>query len=157
MTGQFQFDPPAVTRKHESQSDWKTTAFISFKDCELHDYYAWHLKKRFGLVLNSPLRDTHISFINDKLTPEQRIKYDEAKVKYDGKPASLVYSPELVRSNVKHWWLKAESGDADRVRTEVGLGPIYMPYHITIGFANEKPVNQEHSAYILRQILKFNL
>lgn len=157
MTGHFQFDPPAITNKHEKQSDWKTTAFITFRGCEMHDYYAWFLRKRFNLALNSPLRDTHVSFINDRLTNEQRSSYAKAKAQYDGRPASVLYSPELIRTNGKHWWIKAESADADRVRDSIGLDKIYMPYHITIGHVNEKQTNQEHSAYILRQIMKFNL
>lgn len=155
LTGKYLFDPDNVTKKHEKQSEWKTTAFVNFDNCEMHMYYAWFLKKRFNLILNKPVRSTHISFINDKLTKEQYENYFKIKEEWNGKDVNIIYSPELVRTNGNHWWLKAECKHADELRTLIGLDKIFFPYHITIGYVNEK--NVEHSEYILRQITKFDL
>jgi hypothetical protein len=155
LIGTYHFDPISLTDKHEKQSEWKTTAFINFDNSEIHLYYAWFIYKRFNLILNKPIRDPHISFINDRLTKEQKLLYNDIKNVYNSKEVNISYNPELIRTDGKHWWIKLDSVDVDDIRKECQLNDIYFPYHITIGYVNNK--NLEHSKYIHRQILKYNL
>lgn len=125
LIGTYHFDPIPLTDKHEKQSEWKTTAFINFDNSELHLYYAWF------------------------------IYYNDIKNVYNSKEVNISYNPELIRTDGKHWWIKLDSVDVDDIRKECQLNDIYFPYHITIGYVNNK--NLEHSKYIHRQILKYNL
>lgn len=159
VKGTYLFDPPNLTGKHHEQSKWKKTAFIK-TDCDMHHYYAWFLKKRFALELKKTQRDyPHISFINDRIdTPELISKYEEVKKKYNGQEATFIYSPELIRTNTEHWWIKIESKDSEKVRKECGLNPIpHFNLHLTLGEIKDLPRSLEHSKYILRQIIKFDL
>lgn len=152
----FQFDPKNETNKHIKQSEWKTTSFITLKDCEMHLYYAWFLKKRFNIILNKPLRDPHLSFINDKLDNIQYQSYTEIKKEYNNKLVNIEYFPELIRTNANHWWINCKCDVAEDIREKIGLTrQPFFKFHITLGYVNEK--NIEHSQYILRQILKYNL
>ncbi len=159
VKGTYLFDPPSLTKKHKDQNDWKKTAFIK-TDCDMHLYYKWFLTKRFDLHLKKPIRPyPHISFINDRInTPELIQKYEEVKAKYDGKEVTFLYSPELIRTNTEHWWIKVESKEAEAVRAECGLTPIpHFNMHLTLGEVIELPRHIEHSKYILRQITNFDL
>ena len=158
IVGKIGFEPINYTRKHESQASWKRIAMLFF-DGDVSDYYAWFINKRYNLILNKPLRGAHISFINDKVSDimvdgkyienEANLIWDATKKKWDGKeiPILLDLSP---RTNGKHWWLRVHN-DAhhvfDNIRAEVNLGKIKFPYHMSIGYANER--NIEHSQYIL--------
>lgn len=155
LNGKYLFDPDSLTNKHQNQQSWKTTSFVNFDNCELHLYYSWFIKKRFNLELNKPIRSTHISFINDKLNKEQYDKYVIIKEQYNNKNITIKYNPELIRTNGNHWWIKIESNECDEIRNFIGLDKIYFPYHITLGYVNSK--NLQHSEYIHRQILKYNL
>ena len=57
------------------------------------------------------------------------------------------------RTNVEYWWLRASSESFNIIREELGLGEPYFSYHMTIGFPNER--NIEQSEYIHNLILKF--
>jgi hypothetical protein len=107
-----------------------------------------------GLFIKD-LRDPHISFINDKLTNNQKILYNNIKNMYNSSEVNISYNPELLRTDGKHWWINVESKEANDIRKECQLNNIYFLYHITIGYVNNK--NLEHSKYIHRQILKYNL
>ena len=74
LNGKFIFEPENVTKKHIEQSSWKKIAIIEF-DGEICEYYQWFIHKRFNLFLNKPLRNAHVSFINDSYN--DFLKYDE--------------------------------------------------------------------------------
>ena len=66
--GTIVFDPIDRTAKHKKQSGWKKVAMVVIdgeiaKDKRIEgdtsEYYAWFLKKRYNIMLNSPLRGTH--------------------------------------------------------------------------------------------------
>lgn len=151
-TGILNFSPPEKTRKHLSQKEWKRHALIE-TDCDLERYYAWFLEKRFNLKLNKTLRGTHISFIADRYSDTG--KWEEVSKKYHNTPITFYYEIEP-RSNIEHWWLRVHCPQAEDIREELGLPrEPYHPFHLTLGFANEK--NIEHSEYILEQCIRFNL
>ena len=152
IKGKIEFDPVNVTKKHLNQSSWKKTVMVKFQD-DTYDYYAWFLKKRFNLILNKPLRGTHFTIINDKVDDEI---YEQARQMFDGKEVSIFYDPEDIRSNEKgHWWIKAYSDDGMNIRNVMGLGRPFFGQHITIGLATHREL--DHSRYITRQCIKFNV
>ena len=85
VKGKIWFDPKNVTRKHNSQADWKRVAMVIFDD-DTTEYYSWFIKKRYNLQLNRPLRGPHVTFINDSVRDMSDVdKWDEVKVKADYK------------------------------------------------------------------------
>jgi hypothetical protein len=156
LIGKIEFDPINVTKKHNKQASWKKTAMVKF-DCDIWEYYSWFLKKRFNLYLNKPLRGTHLTIINDKFDPETEYLYDQGRQLFHGKEIRIQYDPTLIRANDKgHWWINADSDDAKNIRSVMGLTPDpYFGFHITIGLATH--LQLEHSKYILKQCLKYNL
>ncbi len=154
LRGRILFDPVNKTKKHEAQSSWKIIAMIMFGG-DVSEYYAWFIKKRFGLALNKPLRGAHISFINDKISniqassDEERIKlWENLKKKYDGKQVEVVLNVD-VRTNGKHWWFNVPEEDREEIhniRNEIGLGRPNFGLHMSLGYATERAL--EHSQYI---------
>jgi hypothetical protein len=143
IKGKIVFDPIDKTKKHSKQSSWKKVVMIEFKD-DTWSYYSWFLKKRFGLVLNKPLRGTHFTIINDIVDD---VIYKQAKKMFDGTEITIQYDPTNIRSNDKgHWWIKAYSDDAINIRSVMGLGDPYFGFHITMGLATNTQL--EHSKYI---------
>lgn len=152
IKGKIEFNPIDITKKHKNQSSWKKVAIVKFND-DTHLYYSWFLKKRFNLKLNQPIRGTHLTVINDKVDNDI---YLQAKEIFHGKEITVFYDPENIRSSEKgHWWLRAYSDDAMNIRNVMGLGKPFYSFHITIGVASN--LELEHSKYITRQCVKFNL
>jgi hypothetical protein len=149
--GILDFTPVDVTRKHKSQSSWKCTAIIK-TECDIAAYYAWFLKTRFNLVLNKPLRGTHVTFISDKM---DKFLFMQGSEVFNGKEITFYYE-NLPRSNGRHWWLRVWSNEAEDIREALGLErEPFFSFHLTLGHANEK--NAEHSEYILDCCKRFDL
>lgn len=159
--GKIEFDPKDLTKKHKNQSSWKKIALVRIND-ELCDYYAWFIKKRYNLILNTPIRKSHISFINDSLNDmknglncsEQEIDtiWASVKNKWEGKEIEVVLDVD-VRTDGTHWWLNiVKKQELLYIRSELGLSKPFWGLHMTIGYANEK--NLAHSEYILSGIRK---
>jgi hypothetical protein len=152
IKGKIEFDPINVTKKHNRQASWKRNVIVKF-DCDLHLYYSWFLEKRFNLKLNKPLRGTHITIISDIV--DNQI-YEQAREIFDGKELTFQYDPTYIRSNATHWWIKVYCDDVKNIRTAMGLTPDpYFGLHLTIGLATH--LQEEHSKYIIRQCIKFNI
>jgi hypothetical protein len=100
VTGKICFDPRDITNKHKNQASWKKVAMVLFDD-DVCEYYAWHFKKRFNLTLEKPLRDSHVTFINDsfrdlskggvKTDKEIEESWSKLKKKWDGKEMSVYF------------------------------------------------------------------
>ena len=163
LISKIHFDVENKTKKHVNQSSWKKVAMVNFSG-DADTYYAWFINKRYNLVLNPPIRGAHISFINEsfndivknnKISLSEAIKlWNEVKAKWDKKslPISLNVSPN---TNGKYWWVNISEDsaiDLQAIRNELGLGPPYFNYHMTIGYANEK--NLPHGMYIHNLIKK---
>lgn len=152
VRGILDFAPMDRTRKHRSQSSWKRTAMIITK-CEIDQYYAWFLKKRFNLELNRNLRGTHISIINDRMSQED---FEMGSKIFNKKEIDFFYDPKDINSSGKHWWINISCPEAESIRESMGLSRIpFYGFHLTIGHANER--NEAHSEYIINQIKKFGL
>jgi hypothetical protein len=156
--GRIVFDPKDETNKHASQSNWKRTAMVLIEG-DITSYYSWFIEKRYGLVLNKPLRNAHITFINDR-TSDMNDKWDEIKTKWNGKTIEVVINVEPRtdsddKNSTCHWWLNIPEEDRvelHNIRQELGLGRPHWGLHLSLGYANEK--NEEHSKYIHRLIKK---
>jgi len=163
-TGKIIFDPKDYTTKHKAQSSWKKIAMVQF-DGDMCDYYAWFIKRRYGIVLNSPLRGPHISFINDHINDlnggfydkvnsgtekERNNMWEQLKKKYHNTDINIILSTEI-QTNGEHWWLRIEHEhrkELHDIRSQIGL-PIPnlgknkdgslkpLGIHMTIGY----PVN----------------
>ena len=158
--GKIVFDPPNLTKKHVNQSDWKKVAMIELDD-EICLYYAWFIKKRFNLILNKPLRKSHVTFINDSrrdisfkngsiANEEVDVLWDKFKKKWEGKEVDIVLNLHPATNN-KHWWFVVDFDHREelhKIRADIGLSKPFFGLHMTIGLANEK--NIAHSAYIAR-------
>lgn len=168
IKGKILFDPKDHTTKHKKQSSWKKMAMVMI-DGEWCEYYSWFIWKRYNLRLTSPLRDAHISFINDG---DWDIKGDWEKVKkkWDGKKITITLSVDP-RTDGQHWWLnipEKHRGELHAIRAELGMGRPHFGLHMTIGYANDdydfdeyytkdikaKRTNEEHSKYIHKLIKK---
>lgn len=143
-TGRILFDPDDVSRKHEKQSAWKLVAMVIMND-DTADYYSWFIRRRYGLVLNKPLRGSHVTFINDR-SADTNGKWEDAKRSWNGRSVKLSMNLD-VRTNAEFWWLRIlPCSELTEIRKELGLGDPFFPFHLTIGYPNEK--NEAHSRYI---------
>jgi hypothetical protein len=150
IKGTIQFDPENKTKKHTNQSSWKSYAMISFHD-DLCEYYQWFILKRYNLKLNSPIRKSHLSIIND-IIPDTHL-YEKIKKNYNGKEMSVYFNTD-VRTDGTHWWLNATCPGAEIIRKSVELDKIpYFGYHITIGHAKHYHLN--NSKIIHESIKKY--
>ncbi len=139
-----------MTKKHEAHSSWKRVAMVMF-DCDMAEYYAWFIKRRYNLILQSPQRGAHITFINDR-AGDMNDKWNEVRDKWDGKEVSVGIDTD-VRTDAAYWWLKVAPNETlDGIRSELGLGAPYFSFHLTIGYPNNK--NEAHSEYIYKLLKK---
>ncbi len=161
LIGKIVFEPENKTKKHHAQSSWKRLAMVNF-NCDVAEYYAWFILRRFNLPLNKPLRGAHISFINDsikdfsnngtKTIDEINSEWERVKKKWNNKKVEikLEISP---RTDSKYWWLRVSDESRihlQEIREELGLSKPYWGLHMTIGHANDK--NLFHSKYIHKLI-----
>jgi hypothetical protein len=153
LKGKLVFDPENISKKHHKQSSWKRTAMVYIPG-EMHKYYAWFLYQNFGLELNTPLRGSHFTVINDRIIDSEYRNYLKCKEKWNGKTIEFFYDIEDVRSDGNHWWLKVYSEDAMNIRKDCHLGKPYFDFHITIGRAKENDTGQ--SEYVFKNRLFYD-
>lgn len=166
IKGTFIFDPPDVTEKHKKQGAWKKVALIQFTGQHC-DYYRWFIKKRFNLILGTPIRGPHVTFINDSHRDmgDGINKWEVIKKKLGGKTIEVEFNVDPQTDGI-NWWLRVSQISRDEIqviRNELGLGKPYFGLHMTIGVARDakdddpyvnnetiRPVrkNEEHSKYI---------
>lgn len=157
VKGILQFDVIDVTNKHKSQSSWKKTAMIMIYG-DICEYYSWFLKKRYRILLNKPLRNSHISVINDHKDTITG-NWDDTKTKWNGKEIEVVLSVDpRTDSNNKnstcHWWLnipEEHRGELMAIREELGLSRPHWGLHMSLGYATDKNIAQ--SKYIHKLII----
>lgn len=157
LEGKIIFDPMDRTNKHMKQSSWKRIAMVKL-DGDICDLYTWFIERRYNLKLNKPLRGAHISFINDSIKKlgDYDDKWRYLKEKWDGKTISITLSVDPNIGPTGHWWLTIPEEyrkELHSIRKEVGLGRPYYGLHMSIGYSNEK--NIEQSKYIDRLIKNF--
>lgn len=169
VRGILDFSPEDKTKKHASQASWKRVAMIR-TNCDMDRYYAWFLKKRFNLELNSTLRGTHVTFINDRM--DAKVFEQFAQI-FNGKEIDFYVEIEPCSSG-EHWWLRVHSPEAESIREVMGLSrEPFFGMHLTLGRADQrypegveennnsiikiKKDYIEHSKYILECCKRHNL
>ena len=157
LTGRIGFEPQDKTNKHLLQSSWKKIAMV-FIEGDVCEYYAWFLQKRYNITLNKPIRGAHVSFINDSMRDltknndnlEEEILqlWEDVKTKWDGKEIDIVLDLNP-RTDGRIWWLNIPEEKREglqAIRDELGLDRPFFGMHMSIGYANER--NIEQSLYI---------
>jgi len=150
IPGVILFDPKEITSKQSRQGEWKKTAMVLLEpdldknDKGITEYYAWFIKKHYGLPLQRPLRDAHVTFVNDRAS-DMSGDWEAVKEKWDGKKIEVVVhvDPFLGIKNrmgdYLNWWLTVPYEYRDElhsIRKELGLNERpYFGLHMTIGTA----------------------
>lgn len=136
--------PRALTKKQKrSETKFKNLYLMVYTKCDIASYYRWHVKQKFGLELNKPLRGNHVSIVAETYDPH---KFDLIR---DKLPKVLVfqYDPKVL-SNGKHWWLRVNSNDFVQVRRMLGLSDLpYFKFHLTIGHCKDKDLETSEWAF----------
>jgi hypothetical protein len=148
--GRIVVNPENKTRKHISQAGWKRVIYIELEE-DLSALYRWFIFKRYNLRLTKPLRNTHMTLVNDKV--DDRTLFDKVSQDLSGSIVKVSVYLDIETDGIR-WWLKSESEEAEKIRVFLGLDPApYFPYHITIGNVFNKDL--EHAEYIRNIISKF--
>lgn len=163
LTGRIEFEPEDLTNKHIEQASWKKVAMVYFEG-EMCEYYAWFIKKRYGILLNKPLRGAHISFINDSMSDlsnngektdaEVNELWEKVKRRWDGKKVQIVLDLNA-KTDSKHWWLNIPHDERDQlqsIRAELGLSKPHWGLHMSIGYVRSG-IHEEHAKYIYTCII----
>jgi len=151
ISGVILFDPKEITSKQSRQGEWKKTAMVMLEpdlgrnEKGITEYYAWFIKKHFNLPLQKPIRNAHVTFINDRASDIKNNNWEEVKKKWNGKKIDVVVhvDPFLGIKNRKgnycDWWLTVPyeyRGELHSIREELGLrARPYFGLHMTIGTA----------------------
>jgi hypothetical protein len=134
VRGIIEFSPEDKTNKHKNQSSWKRVAMIRTY-CEMDRYYSWFLKKRFNLELNTNLRGTHVTFINDRMDVKVFEQFGQI---FNGKEIDFYVETEPCSSG-EHWWLRVHSPEAESIRELMGLSrEPFFGMHLTLGRAEQR-------------------
>lgn len=163
ISGVILFDPKEITSKQTRQGEWKKTAMVLLEpdlgrgEKGITEYYAWFIQKHFSLPLQKPLRNAHVTFVNDR---ESDIggDWEEVKKKWNGKEIEVVLHVDPFlgiknrKGNYTDWWLTVPYEYRDElhsIRRELGL--VERPFfglHMTIGTAlNFYPRYEEDYEY----------
>ena len=147
VKGVIVFDVDDLTKKHVEQGAWKRTCMVFIGDTKSGkynyddykfrgnecEYYSWFIKRSHGIELTKPLRNAHISFINDRMDEmtvhtkdnKDRVKlWEKVKKKWDGKEVDIVLDVRPDTSTRTHWWLiipHDERGELQSIRDELGF------------------------------------
>lgn len=157
IRGTIEFEPTDYTKKHKQQASWKRIAMVMLGG-DVCQYYAWYIAKRYNLALNKPLRNAHVTFINDSYRDlshngqktQQQVDelWTQVKNTYNNQQVDVTLSLEP-RTNGNIWWFNIPEDsrvELQSIRNELGLGRPFFGMHMTIGLTNERTVS--HSAYI---------
>ena len=150
ISGVILFDPKEITSKQLRQGEWKKTAMVLLEpelgrgEKGITEYYAWFIQKQFNLPLQKPLRNAHVTFVNDR-EAEILGDWEDVKKKWDGKKIEITLHVDPFlgiknrKGNYTDWWLIVPDECRDElhsIRKELGL--VERPFfglHMTIGTA----------------------
>lgn len=156
IEGTLLANPENITNKHISQSTWKRVCYIDFGASDICRYYAWFMKDKYNLDLMKPLRNPHVTLVNDRL---ENIKGDNIECKEElwnefcDKFNGIKCNIELdvrIRGNSQHYWLNVTEdsrNDLMRYRRFLGLNEPFSGMHMTIGRVKETDLR--YSEYVL--------
>jgi hypothetical protein len=107
---------------------------------DICSYYNHYIHKRYGFSLHKPLRNAHVTFINDRAS-EINNKWDEVKKKWDGCNIDITINLTPVTAVVPlnkdfNFWFEIPEenrSELHSIRGELGLGRPFFGLHLTIG------------------------
>ena len=153
--GKLVFDVDDLTNKHRQQSTWKKHVIAFIDNPDFCDYYAWFISQKYDLRFTKPIRGTHLTLVNDRLSDFKNASeetYQESKEKYDGTEIDIRDSLNP-KTDGTHWWFKSRTDMGVRIREEMGISlKPYFGYHITIGRISGKSWEIEQGKYIHKLI-----
>ena len=144
ITGKVKFDPQA--RSGNAAALFKPGWVIVSLDCDIDNYYAWFIKKRYGIRVLSPAWGPHISVVrgfSEEGMIDEKI-WSNIKEIYHNKEIEFLYDTSP-RTNGNHWWLKVESEFLYEIREKLGIArqPRWN-FHLTVGVPHPLDVNYSH-------------
>ena len=158
IQGKIIFDPADLTNKHVNHSSWKKHIIAFIDEPDFCAYFSWFIKKRYSLNIHYPIRDVHLTVVNDKLVDginASERKYSRSKSMFSGKVIDITYDLDI-RTDGRSWWFKAQSDDAIILRQHIGLKPTpYFGFHITVGRVDGREYEKEHGNYVHRLIKRY--
>lgn len=128
--GKFIFSPqrPGLKKTHRSFDN----GIILKVDNGITEYYAWWLRRRYGIEVAKPAWGTHITVVSDKDRVKDVKKFNELKQKLNGRIISIPHDVVL-KKQWQFWVLEVKpTEDMLEIRRELGLKENF-PFHITIG------------------------
>lgn len=165
LRGIIVFDPKDVTNKQKRQSSWKKVSLIMLESNldsntkGISEYYSWFIKKRFGIILQKPLRGAHVTLVNDKVIGNDS-KWEKAKKKWDKKEVDIYLNVdpflgiENRRGNYEDWWLTVPyeyRTELEQIRKDIGLSPKpRFGFHMTIGTAKNFYPRIEYAKNVMK-------
>ena len=130
-TGKIKYDPRRP-KGMKRGTDWWCVVDI---DKEITRYYRWWAKTRYGIILDIPSFDAHISIIRGEKPPKDKMHLWK---KYDGKVVEIKYSHYLRQSGDTRpgpndfWFVDVDVPFFTHMRDDFGFKSNWNQ-HITIG------------------------
>lgn len=118
--------PHSVVGKLHFADDW---LLVNLKG-DVQDYYAWYVKKLFGIKLHvRSLWGAHVSVIRGETITKNKHMWG----KMEGMPITINYTHNIY-TNGEHWWLNVESEELANLRDGFGMAKTNKKwFHLTIG------------------------
>ena len=155
--GKIIISPPNKTKKHEKQKNWKRVGMIIFPGSDICEFYSHLLYKKYDIKLNKPLRDSHLTFVNDDFLRDSILPNDEKEIawsnfekKYNNQKIKVILDISRYYTNGTHYWLiipHEHRNNINEMRREIGLSKYFFGLHLTLGTINEN--NKIQSDYII--------
>jgi len=125
--GKVVYDPYRPGLKGKKKNWWA----IMTVDREITRYFRWQVLWNWGIKLNHPSWDAHVSIIRGE--KPQKNKMDLWK-KYQGKKVKFRYSNKIFQADNKpeFWYVHIDCPFLKEIREEFGL-PADWRLHLTIG------------------------
>lgn len=124
-TGIIKYDPNRYGMKR--RTEWWAVVNV---DREITRYFRWWVQNRYGIILNQPAWDAHISIIRGEKPLKNKMHLWK---KYDGKKVEFKYSNIVVQAKKPEFWtVDVYCPFLKKIREEFGFKSDWNQ-HITIG------------------------
>lgn len=99
---------------------------LDVESADLASYYQWHIMKKYGVRLHTPMFGTHVTIVK----PEEADSSHKTWMKHEGREIEIQYG--FIERHWGFWSLNVYSDDIVEMRQEMGLNPYYR-LHMTVG------------------------
>ena len=112
-------------------------------ECDISEYYAWFLQRRYGISVIKPLWGPHVSVIRGEIC--DKLIWDKFKSEFNNKDIQFEYENGF-KTNGQHWWLRVVCDEMKQMRENMGYQSNGIGLHLTIG--KPKPLHIQQTQYI---------